>query len=138
VVNAVIREISRGLESPQRHLDRVVIVIDELNKYAPKRWSPIKEQIVDVVARGRDLRLSLIGAQQFASEIDGEVLGNSSTRVVGRSDPNEIRDVGVYGYLGTLRDVAPYLEKGQMILYHPVHPAPFLIWFPTPLHEMRP
>jgi len=140
LVNAVIREISKGLEleSSQRHLDRVVIVIDELNKYAPKRWSPIKEQIVDVVARGRDLRLSLIGAQQFASEIDGEVLGNSSTRVVGRSDPNEIRDVGVYGYLGTLRDIAPYLEKGQMILYHPVHPAPFLIWFPTPLHEMKP
>ena len=138
LVNAVLREISNGLEQPpsRRHLNRVVVVIDELNKYAPKKWSPIKEQIIDVVARGRDLRLSLIGAQQFASDIDNEVLGNSATRVVGRSDPSEISKKEIYAQLGDLRNMAPYLEKGQMILYHPVHPAPFIIWFPPPLHEV--
>jgi len=138
LVNAVLREVSNGLEQPQerRHLDRVIIIVDELNKYAPRRWSPIKEQIIDIVARGRDLRLSLTGAQQFASEIDREVLGNSSTRVVGRSDPNEIKEAGEYAHLGDLRDIAPYLEKGEMVLYHPVYPAPFIVWFPTPLHEI--
>lgn len=138
LVNAVLREVSRGLELPeyQRHLDRVVVIVDELNKYAPKRWSPIKEQIIDVVARGRDLKLSLIGAQQFASDLDNEVLGNSTTRIVGRSDPSEVNKAEVYAQLGDFRDVVPYLEKGQMILYHPIHPAPFIIWFPTPLHEL--
>lgn len=138
LVNAVLREVSKGLELPrsQRHIDRVVVIVDELNKYAPRRWSPIKDQIIDVVARGRDLKLSLIGAQQFASDIDNEVLGNSTTRVVGRSDPSEINRTDVYAQLGDLRKMAPYLEKGQMILYHPVHLAPFIIWFPTPLHEV--
>lgn len=138
LVNAVLREVSRGLELPenQRQLDRVAVIVDELNKYAPKRWSPIKDQIIDVVARGRDLKLSLIGAQQFASDLDNEVLGNSTTRVVGRSDPSEVNKTDVYAQLGDFRDIAPYLEKGEMILYHPVHPAPFIVWFPTPLHEI--
>lgn len=138
LVNAVLREVSRGLELPeaQKHLDRVVVIMDELNKYAPRKWSPIKEQIIDVVARGRDLKLSLIGAQQFASDIDNEVLGNSATRIVGRSDPSEVNKTDIYAQLGDLRSIAPYLEKGQMILYHPVHPAPLIVWFPTPLHEI--
>jgi DNA helicase HerA-like ATPase len=138
LVNAVLREVSNGLELPQerRHLDRVIVVVDELNKYAPRKWSPIKDQIIDVVARGRDLKLSLVGAQQFASDIDNEVLGNSTTRVVGRSDPSEVSRTEVYAQLGDLREITPYLEKGQMVLYHPVHPAPFIIWFPTPLHEV--
>lgn len=138
LVNAVLRIASEGLEKPEsrRHLDRIVVIIDELNKYAPKRWSPIKEQIIDIVARGRDLKLSLIGAQQFASDIDNEVLGNSSTKVVGRSDTSEISKRDIYGYLGDLQGMVPYLEKGQMVLYHPIHPAPFIVWFPPPLHSI--
>jgi len=138
LVNAVLRIASEGLEMPEnrRNLNRIVVVIDELNKYAPKRWSPIKEQIIDIVARGRDLRLSLIGAQQFASDIDNEVLGNSATKVVGRSDTSEISKKEVYAYLSDLRDMVPYLEKGQMVLYHPVHPTPFIVWFPPPLHSV--
>lgn len=47
LVNAVLRIASEGLERPEtrRHLSRIVVIVDELNKYAPKRWSPIKEQI---------------------------------------------------------------------------------------------
>ncbi|WP_027719179.1 ATP-binding protein [Desulfovirgula thermocuniculi] len=138
VVSAVIRELSRGLEAPDRQVDRVIVVADELNKFAPASGtSPIKEQIIDVVARGRDLQLTLVGAQQFASEVDGEVYGNAATKVVGYSDESEVREP-IYKYLGDLRELIPNLKKGQLILRHPLYPSPLIFWFPTPLHELIP
>lgn len=138
VVNAVIRELSQGLEQPNKHIDRVLVIADELNKYAPSgALSPIKEQIIDIVARGRDLQLTLVGAQQFASQVDDQVYGNSETKIVGYSDESELTNP-IYKYLGDLRDQVPNLKKGQLILRHPVYPSPLIFWFPTPLHEMRP
>lgn len=138
VVNAVIRELSHGLEQPNRQVNRVLVVADELNKYAPSgAMSPMKEQIIDIVARGRDLQLTLIGAQQFASQVDDQVYGNSETKVVGYSDESELTNP-IYKYLGDLRGQVPNLKKGQLILRHPVYPSPLVFWFPTPLHEMRP
>jgi len=137
VVNAVIRELSKGLEQPNRQINRVLVVADELNKYAPSgAISPMKEQIIDIVARGRDLQLTLIGAQQFASQVDEQVYGNSETKVVGYSDESELTNP-IYKYLGDLRDQVPNLKKGQLILRHPVYPSPLIFWFPTPLHEMK-
>ncbi|MCM8747695.1 hypothetical protein NET02_00885 [Thermomicrobiaceae bacterium CFH 74404] len=137
-VNAVIRKISQGLEGPDRHIDRVLVIADELNKYAPSgAMSPMKEQIIDVVARGRDLQLTLIGAQQFASQVDDQVYGNSETKVVGYSDESELTN-SIYKYLVDLRAQVPNLKKGQLILRHPVYPSPLIFWFPTPLHEMKP
>jgi hypothetical protein len=137
VVNAVIRELSQGLEQSDRSIDRVLIVADELNKYTPTgRMTPMKEQIIDIVSRGRDLQLILVGAQQFASQVDDQVYGNSETKVVGYSDESELTNP-IYKYLGDLRDQVPYLKKGQLILRHPIYPSPLVFWFPTSLHEMR-
>lgn len=138
VANAVIREIADGLGSTQPHLRRVLVIADELNKFAPAgRASPIKEQIIDVVARGRDLRLSLVGAQQFASDVYGQVYGNSATRVIGYTDLGELSN-SIYRELGDFKEYVPTLQKGQMLLRHPVYPAPLLIWFPSPMHSLRP
>jgi len=138
VFNAVLREIRMGLELPpeQRQVDRVIIVVDELNLYAPKGRSPVKDQVREIAARGRDLGLSLIGMQQFASHIDEQVLGNSLTRVVGRSERNEVANRDVYGFLGDLRDIAPDLDTGQVIVSHPAHKAPLILRFPVPLHHL--
>jgi len=137
VVNAVLRELLSGLQKPrdERHVDRIMVFVDELNLYAPKAESPIKEQIIDIVARGRDLGLSLFGAQQFASQIDLQVLGNCSTKVVGNTDYAEVKK-DLYAYLGEFRDYVPYLEKGEMIIYHPLYVSPFPVLFPIPLHEV--
>jgi DNA helicase HerA-like ATPase len=138
VVNAVIREISEGLNSANSHLRRVLVVADELNKFAPAgRPSPIKEQVIDIVARGRDLRFSLVGAQQFASEVDGQVYGNSATRVLGYSDVGELSNA-IYRELGDFKESIPMLQKGQMLFRHPVYPAPLIMWFPSPMHAVRP
>ncbi|MEU7976059.1 ATP-binding protein, partial [Micromonospora sp. NPDC049089] len=66
------------------------VVLDELNKYAPREGSsPIKEVLLDIAERGRSLGVILIGAQQTASEVERRIVTNSAIRVVGRVDPAE-------------------------------------------------
>ena len=73
------------------------VVLDELNKYAPRDGSsPIKEILLDVAERGRSLGIILIGAQQTASEVERRVVANSAIRVVGparlgRGGPRRVR-----------------------------------------------
>ena len=63
------------------------VVLDELNKYAPREGtSPIKEVLLDIAERGRSLGVVLIGAQQTASEVERRIVANSAIRVVGRLD----------------------------------------------------
>ena len=78
--------VKRLLEEKERSGDArplVFLVLDELNKYAPREgWSPIKEVLLDIAERGRSLGVVLIGAQQTASEIERRVTANASFRVV--------------------------------------------------------
>ena len=71
---------------------RIVIFIDELNKYAsndtPKN-SPILRQILDVTERGRSLGLILFGAEQIRSAIHKRVTGNCTTHAYGRTNSIE-------------------------------------------------
>ena len=58
------------------------IVLDELNKYAPRTGrSPIKEVLVDIAARGRSLGVLLIGAQQSAGDVDANITRNAAIKV---------------------------------------------------------
>ena len=66
------------------------VVLDELNKYAPREGqSPIKDLLLDIAERGRSLGIILVGAQQTASEVERRVIANSALRVAGRLDPAE-------------------------------------------------
>ena len=66
------------------------VVLDELNKYAPREGSsPIKEVLLDIAERGRSLGVILIGAQQTASEVERRIIVNSAIKVVGRLDAAE-------------------------------------------------
>jgi hypothetical protein len=136
LVNALLREIQEGLMSENKKVERVTLFIDELNQYAPKKESLIKEQIVDIAARGRDLCLSLIGAQQFASNVDHEVYNNCSTKVIGRTDEAEL-EADVYKYLGDFKSIVPDLPKGEMVFKHDIYKTPLRITFPVQLYELE-
>ena len=85
---------ARGAREPL-----MFVVLDELNKYAPRDGtSPIKEILLDIAERGRSLGIVLIGAQQTASEVERRIVANSSLRVVGRLDAAEAQRPE-YGYL---------------------------------------
>lgn len=59
--------------------EKIIIFVDELNKYAPSggRESPITQQVLDVAERGRSLGVILVSAQQFMSAVHGRVTGTA-------------------------------------------------------------
>src|SRR6185503_20441252 len=99
VVGVVVKRLMEDKEHSGVRDPLVFLVLDELNKYAPRQGrSPIKDVLLDIAERGRSLKVVLIGAQQTASEIERRVTANSSFRIVGRLDSAESqRDE--YGYL---------------------------------------
>jgi hypothetical protein len=107
------------------------IVLDELNKYAPRQGhSPIKEVLVDIAARGRSLGVLLIGAQQSAGDVDGNIIRNAALKVVGRLDAGETAD---YKFLASeLRERAARFLPGTMVLDQPIIPTPIPLRFPFP------
>ncbi|WP_245674743.1 ATP-binding protein [Herbidospora cretacea] len=115
------------------------VVLDELNKYAPRDGdSPIKEILLDVAERGRSLGVILIGAQQTASEVERRIVANCAVRVAGRLDPAEATR-SEYGWLtGTARDRATIAKPGTMFVVQPEIPVPLAVNFPFPAWATRP
>ena len=138
VVGVVLRRTFDDKERSGQSRPLQLVVLDELNKYAPREGSsPIKEILLDVAERGRSLGIILVGAQQTASEVERRIIANSSLRVVGRLDAAEAgRDE--YGFLPTVhRDRAKLLKPGTMILSQPQLPVPLLLEFPFPSWATR-
>ncbi|HEY5578934.1 MAG TPA: ATP-binding protein, partial [Acidimicrobiia bacterium] len=78
VVGATVRRAFEEKERQGGPEELLVLVLDELNKYAPREGSsPIKEVLLDVAERGRSLGVILIGAQQTASEVERRIIANS-------------------------------------------------------------
>lgn len=107
------------------------VVLDELNKYAPAQGrSPIKDVVVDIAARGRSLGVLLIGAQQSASDVDGNITRNAAVKVAGRLDAGEADS---YKFLTpAVRERASRFLPGTMVVDQPLIPAPLPMRFPFP------
>ena len=138
VVGVVLRRAFERKERSGQARPLQFVVLDELNKYAPREGSsPIKEILLDVAERGRSLGIVLIGAQQTASEVERRIVANSAVRVVGRLDTAEAaRDE--YGFLPTIqRQRATIVKPGTMILSQPELPVPLVIRFPFPAWATR-
>ncbi len=138
VVGVVLRQAFEAKERSGVARPLQFIVLDELNKYAPRDGSsPIKEIILDLAERGRSLGIILIGAQQTASEVERRVVANSAIRVVGRLDTAEARREE-YGFLPPVqRQRATILKPGSMYLVQPRLPIPLFIEFPFPAWATR-
>jgi DNA helicase HerA-like ATPase len=115
------------------------VVLDELNKYAPREGSsPIKEVLLDIAERGRSLGVVLVGAQQTASEVERRIVSNSAIRVVGRLDSAEASRPE-YGFLPPAQRQRALLAKpGTMFVGQPEIPVPLCVEFPFPSWATRP
>jgi DNA helicase HerA-like ATPase len=138
VTGVVIKRLFEHKERMGRREPLAFLVLDELNRYAPRDgWSPIKEVLLDVAERGRSLGMVLIGAEQTASEVERRIIANSAFRVVGRLDTAEAGR-GEYGFLPAVtRARASILKPGSMILQQPHIPVPLQIRFPFPSWATR-
>jgi len=133
--------LNRAFEDKERagqSEELLLVVLDELNKYAPREGSsPIKDVLLDVAERGRSLGVILIGAQQTASEVERRIIANSSIRVVGRLDSAEAGREE-YGFLPAVhRQRATIVKPGTMILSQPELPVPLVLEFPFPAWATR-
>lgn len=139
VVGTTIRAVFDEKERTGLARPLLFLVLDELNKYAPREGSsPIKEILVDVAERGRSLGVILIGAQQTASEVERRIIANSSIRVVGRLDPAEAGRPE-YGFLpSAMRQRATIAKPGTMFVNQPELPVPLVVEFPFPAWATRP
>lgn len=118
---------------------KVIIFVDELNKYAParERTSPILEQVLDIAERGRSLGVILISAQQFMSAVHERVTGNAATLVVGRSGSAELA-APAYRFLDPdVRANLTRLTKGELLLSHSIYRQPVKIIFPKPAYKQE-
>jgi DNA helicase HerA-like ATPase len=115
------------------------VVLDELNKYAPRDGgSPIKDVLLDIAERGRSLGVVLIGAQQTASEVERRILVNSAVKVVGRLDAAEVTRPE-YGFLPPAQQKRALIAKpGTMFVNQPDIPVPLVTEFPFPAWATRP
>ena len=133
VVGVTLRKAFEEKEKAGQSEELLLVVLDELNKYAPREGtSPIKEILLDIAERGRSLGVILIGAQQTASEVERRIIANSSIRVVGRLDSAEAAREE-YGFLPAVhRQRATIVKPGTMILTQPQLPVPLVLEFPFP------
>jgi DNA helicase HerA-like ATPase len=133
VVGALLKETFQQKERTGQRLPLSVIVLDELNKYAPRDGtSPLKDMLVDIAQRGRSLGVLLVGAQQTASRVASEVLENASIRVSGRLDAAEAERAEYGWMLPSTRARARLLKPGTMVVHQPSVPVPLVVTFPFP------
>ncbi|MDA0301894.1 MAG: ATP-binding protein [Chloroflexi bacterium] len=144
VVGALLRETFRDKEETGQRLPLSIVVLDELNKYAPREGqSPLKEMLIDIAQRGRSLGVLMIGAQQSASRVAPDVLENASIRVTGRLDAAESERAEFGWMLPSTKARARLLKPGTMVLGQPAVPVPIVLNFPrvpwaTRADEVRP
>jgi hypothetical protein len=132
VVGALLAEIFESKQGTGRDPLRF-IVLDELNKYAPREGSsPVKDLFVDIAARGRSLGVLLIGAQQNAGNVDKAITSAASLKVVGRLDAGTAAD---YRFLSPeMRERAARFLPGTMVVDQPLIPVPLPLRFPFPAY----
>jgi len=121
--------------------NKIVIFIDELNKYASKdvpKNSPILRQIIDISERGRSLGIVLFSVEQFKSAIHDRVKGNCATHAFGRTNAIEISK-GDYRFIPPVyKNMMTRLDPGEYIIEHPVFRSLLNIKFPRPLYKQFP
>lgn len=118
--------------------DRIVIFIDELNKYAstdvPKS-SPILHQLLDITERGRSLGIVLFGAEQFVSDIHRRVKGNCATQAFGRTNAIEISREDFRFVPSVYKTMLTRMKQGEYIIQNPVFRSMLNIKFPLPIYK---
>lgn len=123
-----------GVDPPSR----IVVFIDELNKYASKdipKTSPILREILDVTERGRSLGVVLFAAEQFRSAIHDRVKGNCATHAYGRTNSIETATKDYGSLPSTYKNMLTRLEQGDYLIQNPVFRSLLKIRFPKPIYK---
>lgn len=134
IFTRVIAELRERMEQRSLGVDAVIVIVDELNQYAPNtnRETYVMRTLRDICARGRYLGLVLFGAQQFRSQVDRQVIGNCSTSFYGRIEMEELAQQGYQIFGPAVKEKMGTLAPGEMLIRHPYFNQPIFVRFPRP------
>src|SRR5215218_9554750 len=133
IVSSVISKVWKLAEEEKLGVDKLIVFVDELNKYAPGGGEGgLRDTLVDIAARGRHLNVVLFGAQQFRSKVDDEILGNCGTSLYGRVGDEEITNASYRSLSETAKAELLGLPKGRMLVRHAHFRSPLFGAFPLP------
>ena len=117
---------------------KIIIFVDELNKYAPStssKNSPLLANLLDITERGRSEGVILFSAEQFRSAIHDRIKGNCGTNIYGRTNAIEVSRPDYKFVPSVYANMMTRLKKGDLIVHHPVFKTLLKIQFPFPSYN---
>lgn len=134
VFTRVVNKLREHLERGDLGVKRLIVFVDELNKYAASDGPDtyLRRTLLDISERGRYLGLVLFSAQQFRSQVHKRIVGNSATSLYGRMDMDELATPGYSTLTAATKEKLSTLSKGQLMLRHPHFSQPIFVKFPRP------
>jgi len=123
----------------------IVIFIDEINRFLPRRESggnnfgistsnrsAVAEELFKTLITGKSRHCILFSAQQFKSQIDPSVNENTGLHVITKLGLSELSSNSYSMIDDTTKSVISKLHKGEFILVHPAFRHPVKITIPKP------
>lgn len=134
VFTRIVEKLREQLELGTLGVKKVVVFVDELNKYASSDTgnSYLKQTLLEISERGRYLGLILFSAQQFKSQVHKRIVGNCGTSIYGRMDMDELATSGYSVMPSTVKAELAVLEKGKLLIRHPHFNQYIFVRFPRP------
>lgn len=110
---------------------RYSIMLDELNRFAPRGAKDELTQILEQVATEmRSQGVILLGAQQMASQVSTKVVEMASIRALGRTGSAELTDK-IWSVLEKpTKDTATKLSNKEKLVWQPTFRQPMLVKMP--------
>lgn len=134
IFTRVVAELRERMERRDLGVETVIVIVDELNQYAPASGQEtyVRHTLREICARGRYLGLVLFGAQQFRSQTDKQIVGNCSTSFYGRIEMEELAQPIYQVFNLAIKEKMGALAPGELLVRHPHFTQPVFIKFPRP------
>jgi len=134
VFTRIVEKLKKHLEEGNLGVEKVIVFVDELNKYASSDSgnSYLKQTLLEISERGRYLGLILFSAQQFKSQVHKRIVGNCGTSIYGRMDMDELASQGYSVMPQSIKAELTVLEKGKLLIRHPHFNQYIFVRFPRP------
>lgn len=135
VFAAFITKLRERMEDNSLGVGKMIVMVDELNKYAPSGGAEtyVVKSLKEIASRGRYLGLTLFGGQQFRSRVDKEIIGNAATHAFGHVEAEELAQPGYSYFSPAIKEKLGALAPGEVLLKHPHFAQPIFLRFPKPV-----
>jgi hypothetical protein len=137
IVSLIRRDVQDQLDRRIADVDNVLIIADELNKFAPRSAAneaikEVKNDIVDMAERGRSIGTALLGIEQYPSKIARSVTENVATMAYSRLRMTEMGDRLFKTLSDEKKETVTRLEAGFMMIDFDNFQQPVLTRYPRP------